>query len=230
MQRLDRPPTLTEAAARSIRDEIIRGSLLPGDPLPEVELSKSMNISRGTVREALRLLQQEGLVEVYSYRGAFVSQLDPQKVREIFTLRALLEPYAVRLSMENEAFDEAYLAKLRSLIKTMGATEKRGDYAANIEADMKFHELISQPCGHKLILEILKNLQSLTLMFILNTKLYQSDMVTDEISHQKLYDGIVSGDPGLAEEIIKKHIIDAGSWLLTRMVEEVQISEAAPTS
>lgn len=230
MQRLDRPPTLTEAAANSIRDEIIQGSLFPGDPLPEVELSTSMSVSRGTVREALRLLHQEGLVEIYSYRGAFVAQLDPQKVKEIYTLRALLEPYAVRLSMENNAFDEEYLAELRSLITTMGDTEKRGDYAANIEADIKFHELIGRRCGHGLILEILKNLQSQTLMFILNTKLYQSDLVTDEISHQRIHDGISSGDPALAEEIIRKHIIDAGSSLLKRMVEANQISEETPTA
>ena len=57
----------------------------------------------------------------------------------------------------------------------------------------------------------------MTLMFILNTKLYQSDMVTDEVSHQAILDGILSGDPETAEKVVQQHIVDAGSWLIKRM-------------
>jgi len=219
MEELDRPPTLTSAAANQIKQEIFRGNLLPGEPLHEVELSKSLNISRGTVREALRLLQQEGLTEVIPYRGAFVAKLSPQKVKEIYTLRALLEPYAVRLSMECNSFDPDYLEEMRSLVRKMGEYEETGDYAATIETDIKFHEMSSQRCGHQLILDILLNLQSLTLLFILNTKLYRSDMVSDEVSHQAIFDVLLSGDPHLAEDVVSKHIYDAGSSLIKRMEE-----------
>ena len=56
-------------------------------------------------------------------------------------------------------------------------------------------------------------------MFILATKLYRSDMVSDEVSHQAIFDGIASGDPDLAEEIVRKHINDAGTSLVRRMEE-----------
>jgi DNA-binding GntR family transcriptional regulator len=54
-------------------------------------------------------------------------------------------------------------------------------------------------------------------MFILNTKLYQSDMVPDDVSHQAILDGILSGDPAVAEQVVRQHILDAGSSLLKRM-------------
>jgi DNA-binding GntR family transcriptional regulator len=217
MKQIVRPPSLVVAAAKSIRQEIIRGKLLPGEPLHEIDLSRTLNISRGTVREALRLLQQEGLVEAIPYRGAFVAKLTPQKVKEIYTLRSILEPYAVRLSMENNAFSAEDVEEMKNLVKRLGDLEADGDYSENIQADIKFHEVISQRCQHGLLLDVLSNLQSMTLMFILNTKLYQSDMVTDEVSHQAILDGILSGDPETAEKVVQQHIVDAGSWLIKRM-------------
>ena len=219
MKELTRPPTLAVAAADSIKEEIIQARLLPGAALHEVELSRSLNISRGTVREALRLLQQEGFVEVIPYRGAFVSTLTPKMVKEIYTLRAMLEPVAVRLSMENRAPQGEYLEELRLLVRRMGEMEQIGDYAETIKTDIKFHEMSIQFCQHDLLMGMIKNLQSLTLMFILNTKLYRSDMVSDEASHQAIFDGIAAGDPQAAGEIVRKHIVDAGTSLLNRMEE-----------
>lgn len=221
MKKVQRPPTLAVAAAHSIKDAILEGQLLPGEPLHEIELSEKLNISRGTVREALRLLSQEGLVEVIPYRGAFVTYLTPQMVEEIYTLRALLEPYAVRLCIEKGAFDEKTLDEMARLVRRMGEMEQAGNYSETIKADMKFHEIISERCGHRLLTDVLKNLQSMTLMFILSTKLYQSDMISDEVTHQAIYEGIISGNPQLAEEIVRKHITDAGTSLLKRMASEL---------
>ena len=219
MKTIERPPTLVTTAAKNIRDEIVRGGLLPGEPLHEVELSNMLNISRGTVREALRLLQQEGYVDVIPYRGAFVVKLTPGKVKEIYTLRALLEPYAVRLCLENKAFSQEMIAELKDLVKHLGELEQSGDYAETIATDIKFHTLISQPSKHSLLLDVLTNLQSQTLMLILNTKLYHSDMVPDDVSHQAILDGILSGNPDTAEQVVRQHVMDAGSSLLKRMEE-----------
>jgi len=225
MKQIVRPPTLVDAAAKNIRQDIVRGKLLPGAPLHEIELSKMLDISRGSVREALRLLQQEGLVEVIAYRGAFVARLTPEKVKEIYTLRALLEPYAVRLAVECGAYDEDDIAEVKALVKKLGELEQAGDYAEMIETDMKFHEVISRGCGHELLLDVLGNLQSLTLMFMINTMLYHSDMVSEEVSHQDVLDGILSGEPELAEQVVRQHIQDTGDSLVQRMQEIEQESQ-----
>lgn len=228
MKQVDRPPTLVAAAANNIRLDILRGELLPGQSLPEVELSKTLNISRGSVREALRLLQQDGLVEVFPYRGTFVARLSPERVEEIYTLRCLLEPHAVRLSIENQAVTEDDFQQMRTLVARLGELERSGDYSDAIETDMQFHDLICHRCNHGLLLDMLKNLQSLTVMFILNTKLYRSDMVPDDVSHQAICDGIMSGDADLAAEMVRKHITDAGSSLVRRMQEAERVAEVMP--
>lgn len=227
MFKLSRPPTLVDVTADHLRKEIMAGNLLPGTSLPEVELSKSLNVSRGTVREALHRLDQEGLVRIFPHRGAYVSQLDARRIKEIYTLRAMLEPTAVRFSMENGIFTPEYLDELRQLVKRMGELEQAGDYQGTIEADIRFHEMSGSRCGHQLLADFLKNLQSLTLMFILTTKLYRSDMVSDEVSHQAIFDGIAAGNPLVAEEIVRKHINDAGSSLLRRM-EELGLENEIP--
>jgi DNA-binding GntR family transcriptional regulator len=228
VKQVDRPPTLVAAAADNIRHDILCGDLLPGQSLPEVELSKTLNISRGSVREALRLLQQEGLVEIIPYRGAFVACLSPGRVEEIYTLRCLLEPYAVRLSIENQAYTETDFQQMKMLVARLGELERSTDYLDAIETDMYFHDVICRRCNHGLLLDMLKNLQSLTVMFILNTKLYRSDMVPDDVSHQALCDGIRSGDAALAAEMVRKHISDAGSSLVRRMQEAERIAESLP--
>lgn len=219
MKKVERAPTLATAAAKNVRDGILRGEILPGEPLHEVELSNVLNISRGTLREAFRLLQSEGLVDIFPHRGAFVAKLSPKKVTEIYTLRALLESYAVRLALENQAYSEADFLKMKALVKQLGELEKTTNSAGSVEVDMQFHQLICHCCGHELLLEVIGNLQSLTLMFILNTKLYQSDRQHDDVTHQAVLDAILEENPEAAEQTVRQHIIDAGRWLVERMKE-----------
>ncbi len=223
MNRLTRPPTLTSAVADAIREAILRGDMLPGEALKETEISRSLNTSRGTVREALRYLQQTGLVEVFPYRGAFVTLLTPKRIREIYTLRALLEPYALRIALEANPFSEEEIQQLRVMIKKLGELEEKGDdFYEIVTTDVNFHRVLSERCNHELLLDELNNLQELTLLFILTTKIYQSDLERDEITHQMVLEGILSGRPELAEEKLRKHIIDAGTALLKRITEEAK--------
>lgn len=227
IKQIERPPTLVAVVADQIKDEIVHARLLPGEPLHEVELSRTLDVSRGTIREALRLLVQDGLVEVVPYRGVFVANLTPAMVKEIYTLRALLEPYAVRLSVENGALSGDLLEEMRRLVAKMGELEQTDDYAETIQTDMMFHQISIEHCQHNLLLKVLKNLQSMTLMFILNTKLYQSDMVSDQACHQAIFDGIARGDPQSVEAIVRQHITDAGISLVEKMEAYSAITEPA---
>jgi DNA-binding GntR family transcriptional regulator len=218
MAQVKRPPTLTSTVKDAIRESILRGEFLPGKSLQE-ELSQSLNISRSTIREALHQLQNEGLVDIVSYRGAFVTRLTVDKVREIYTFRGLVEPYAVRLALENHKYSEDDLQGLRTLISMMAKHEAEGNYSEMIRADMNFHHLITKVCGHELLLNVINSLQSQTLLFILNTKLYKSDMVSDDASHNAILESVRSGNPAFAEQVLRQHITDAGSSLLSRMVE-----------
>ncbi|MCP4536946.1 MAG: GntR family transcriptional regulator, partial [Chloroflexi bacterium] len=89
VDQLVRPPTITKAVADTLREAILCGELEQGEPLREVELSQSLDVARGTLREALRMLQEDGLVETISHRGTFVTKLSARKVREVYTMREL---------------------------------------------------------------------------------------------------------------------------------------------
>lgn len=214
---LVRPPTLAAAAVDSIREAILRGDLPLGAPLREIELGRSLEVSRGTVREALRKLEEEGLVEVIPHRGAFVTQLPPQKVREIYTLRALLEPYAVRLAMERRAYSTADLRSFEELLDRIGELERQGAIYDTVRTDAQFHLAISGRAGHQLLLEVLRNLQSKTTLVMLKVELYRTDRTPEVELHRTVLEAIRAGDPLLAEDVIRRHIVESGDRLLQRM-------------
>ena len=214
-----RPPTLVAAAAAKLRDAILSGDLSPGTPLPEVDVSESLNISRGSTREALRVLQDEGLVEIVPHKGASVTRLTPAKVEQISSLRAVLESYAVRIALENRAYGQQDLEQLERLVKRLGQLEKVGTVRESICTDMEFHRLICERSGHPLLLKVLESLRSLTMLLILNTKLYGSDMTDDESTHRAIFDAIRSGDPQLGEQVVREHVKQSGQWLFDRMRE-----------
>src|SRR5205814_976562 len=91
--------TAPEVVAEYIRDAIYRNELRPGQQLQQEELAVKFGISRIPVRDALRQLQGEGLVELYPNRGAFVSNPGLEELREVFGLRVLLESYALRMAV-----------------------------------------------------------------------------------------------------------------------------------
>lgn len=220
VRQIVRPPTLTAAVADAIRDAIFRGELHPGEPLREVELSQSLDVSRGTIREALRQLQEHGLVAVIPHRGAFVIRLSPRMARELYTLRALVEPYAVCLAMENNAYSKEDMEALEALARRLGDLEQREDATyETVKADVAFHRLICSRSDHQLLLDIYSGLQSLTRLFVFHIRLYQSDAYSDEPSHYEIFEAIRTGDPVHAAEVLRAHINAAGAALLIRMEE-----------
>jgi DNA-binding GntR family transcriptional regulator len=214
-----RPPTLTSVVTNTIREAILSGELPLGSHLNEVELSNRIKVSRGTIRTALRELQDESIVDVIPYRGTYVTRLTKKKVEEIYTFRALIEPYAVRISLENNAYNKNDLTKLSDLVNELGHLEKNegNNLRKIINTDMKFHFLLCERSGHKLITDVLKGLQVLTQLFILHTKIYHSDRLRDEASHSEIIEAIHTNDPVYAEQTVRKHIISAGSSLLEKM-------------
>ncbi len=224
--KLVRPPTLTASVVDAIRDSIYRGTYQPGEPLREVDLCESLQVSRGTVREALRELQSEGLVEVIPHRGAFVPRLSQQTAKEVHTLRALIEPYAVRLALENDTYTEENLQAIEALAQRLHKLEQeRGDTYETVQADVEFHHLICRPSNHKLLLDILGQLQSLTWLLVFNVHYYKSHEYSDEPSHVEIAEAIRSGDTNLAADTLKHHIDAAGKTLLLCM-EELNSGEA----
>src|SRR5215217_7799292 len=146
---LDRS-TLRERALESLRSAILSGQYRPGDHLGEVELANSLGISRGTVREALRHLQQEGLVSAGNRGMLRVNSLTPTEVRELFQVRAALEGLAVRELISSPRRESA-VAALREALADLA--DDGADVTARIEADLAFHLLLCRLAGNSMLVE-----------------------------------------------------------------------------
>jgi DNA-binding GntR family transcriptional regulator len=137
-----RRASVVDELADAIRARILSGDLEPGSPLREAELSQSYDVSRHTLRAALRALASEGLVDIVPNRGGTVARLEPDELPRLFELRAALELEACRLALERHggvlppSVHEA-LAALTGVCSTRGP-----DWRDVADAHARFHEAI----------------------------------------------------------------------------------------
>ena len=211
-------PTVLSAVAASLEEAIVRGDFPPGSALREVHLAGRFNTSRGTIREALRVLSEHGLVEVHSRRGAVVPQLSPRRAREIFSLRAVLEFFAVKLALREGRIHDLERERVQRAFDHMRRCLNADEAAALVEADMAFHWAICSPCGHNLLLDHLHRLQIGTRQFIVCTKFYDSDAESEVESHAPLLRAVLQNEADRAELAMREHITTAGERLLLKML------------
>lgn len=215
---INRPESLATTVARTIEEAIARGEFPPGSSIVESRLCDQINVSRGTLREALRLLQDRGLVEMIPHQGAIVSTLNSRKAREIYTLRMVLESYAVRLAMERKAYTQEALDEIHKALERLFELADQGNPALLIEGDMEFHRLLCCHCDHDMLLSMLDGLQLQTRRFVLFTKLYQTDLQTEAETHKPIWEALLTGDSGIAEKAVENHIREAGELLVEKMI------------
>jgi len=150
--------SLKDRAYQNIKFQIIRGNLRPGTRLLEEELAKAMSISRAPIREAFNKLEREGFVTTIPRKGAAVSNVTTEIIEDIFEIRETLETLAVKKSLGKIFIDE--LEKVgydfKEFINKSENAENRIQY---LVLDKKFHDLLSQNCGNKKLIELLTNLQ-----------------------------------------------------------------------
>mgnify|MGYP001266216662 CR=1 FL=1 len=219
-------PTIVSRVAEQIQRDILNGTYPPGASLPEIPLGRRLDVSRSVIREALRGLTDSGLVVLSPRHGAIVSPVSPQLVHEVFSLRALLEAFALKLGMTNGRMHGDAAAAVEQAYESLAAAANSSDKLAIIEADMAFHWAVCQPCGHELLLEHLKQLQARTRLCILYTKLYRSDAESEALSHRPILNAIRAGEADRAELALRDHVIGAGQRLLVQLVEQEKLKPA----
>jgi DNA-binding GntR family transcriptional regulator len=200
---LDRS-TLRERSLEALRSAILSGRYRPGDHLGEVELAGSLGVSRGTVREALRHLQQEGLVTAGNRGMLRVNSLSSAEVRELFRVRAALEGLAVREVIASPR-REAAAATLRTAVERLS---DEGDPAARMEADLAFHLLLCQLSGNSMLVEAWQRLEGRMRVAILNGAAWQAPMMARD-RHVPIVEAIEQGDVDAAVRVVDEHMAGA---------------------
>ena len=223
---LDRPPSLTDAVVAHIRDGIVRGAYEPGQALTEAQLADELGTSRGTVREALRVLDGLGLVERTAHRGAAVSRLTPRRAEEIYTLRAALESLAAQLAVERGNIDAVAQMALSTLVDAIEAAAQREDLSGMVHADIDFHRALSAYSGHDLLMEHLDAIQAHSRRLLFYSDLYQPEPELVVRRHRHLLQVLRTGDAFKVAIAVDEHITGPGRDIVHEMRVREQDGEA----
>lgn len=193
--------TKVSAAYGAIRLAIEEGSLAPGQHLRMSQLESELEMSPTPIREALRLLQADGLVEHQPHRGMIVAEYTADRAEEIYRLRVALEPIAICLAAERATDDElAHLATLHEqLVRAVGSESAATAVALNAD----WHHAIYAACGSRYLQEFIKRLwTALPLRAVwLSTRARRS---IDE--HSAMMDALMGRDGKLAADLMAQHL------------------------
>ena len=205
---LDRS-TLRERALDALRFAVTSGQYRPGDHLGEVEIAGRLGVSRGTVREALRHLQQEGLVTPGARGMLRVRSHTATEIRELFQVRAALEALAVRLIIAAPNRDAA-VAALRRAVAELNAEHR--DFMAHVDADMAFHLLLCDLSGNSMLITAWQQLAGRIRVTVMARGEDQSALMSGDY-HAPIVDAIEAGEVTAAVEVLQQHMDRAAERL-----------------
>ena len=196
--------TIAEQIADSIREAIAQGRIPPAARLFEVSLAHEMGTSRAPVREALSQLEREGLVVKEPNRGARVVELTEETVREVASLRGLLEGFAASLAAER--LNASQFAALDAMVKDMDLAVQQGEYARLVELDYQFHDFICRGSGHRTLYETWSAISGKVRLYLSTTNLMYRNLKLVVRGHGEIVAALRSRDRVRANRVIQEHL------------------------
>ncbi|ETI66237.1 GntR family transcriptional regulator [Neobacillus vireti] len=204
---------ITAQVTNAIREAIVTAKYEPGQKLSETVLSEYFKVSRTPIREALKQLEREGLVEIIPRVGTCVSKPTETELNELFTLKEVLEGLAAGLFAENGKAEE--IKKVQQAVTDMERALQTSDNKLYVEANSVFHETILEGAANSKL--------SFTLNMLLNQIPYNryvfitiEDPIRREKSlheHQTILSAIIKGDSEEAEKAMRDHVRASGKQL-----------------
>jgi len=203
---------LRDVVFNTLKDGILTGRLKPGERLLENQLAEELGVSRTPIREALRMLEIENLVDLIPRRGAQVKDMSEKDIKNVLEIRKVLEELAARLAAEN--ITSKQITELKDAHKAFVDAFDRGDSTEVLAADTKFHEIIfNATCNDKLV-QIISNISIQIYRYrIAYLKLLKNISVPNE-QHLALIAAFEKRDSKKAQEVIKEHIADQAMEIL----------------
>lgn len=193
--RIESPPSMSELAAGALRSMILSGDLRPGERVVENQLTTQLGVSRPPLREAMRVLEQQGLLVQIPRKGAIVTPLTAHDIYEIVTLREEVEKLAVRLGVPVRSQER--LERLRQAFRDLEAAAAASDSANVTERSFAFHLAVVGLAGHRRLEDIYRSLSlQMQLCMAMNRRVRSSieTMREDAARHRPLLDLVEAGD------------------------------------
>lgn len=211
-----RNQALGEQIAHELRVQIITGSIAPGTPLVEDTLAETFDTSRGPVRDALRELELEGLVERGPSRrgGLIVKGLSSEDITELYALREAMEGLAVRLASGRSTAD---WSRARRAINDLREAADSGDALAFADFDMDFHTQLYEQSGNQRLVRVWEQFRPTFAVMLNVTTAQDRDLHPSAEAHVELLDAIQRGDREVAVTMLSAHLLGSSTRLRTAL-------------
>jgi DNA-binding GntR family transcriptional regulator len=202
-ERIERS-ALYEQVAERLRKRIYRHELLPGQAIDEKELCEQFGISRTPLREALKVLHSESLVELKPRRGCFVKALELDEMQELFPVMAVLEGLCAREAVENCSKDE--IEKLEALHAQLEEHATNGNIDAYYDVNFQIHQLIQEMSRNRWLQRVTTDLRKI-LRLARHTQLTIEGRLQQSLQeHRKIMENFRKRDADAAENTMKMHL------------------------
>ncbi len=201
---LDEYLPLRDVVFKTLRQGILTGELKPGERLMEIHLANKLGVSRTPIREAIRMLELEGLVTMIPRRGAEVAQITVKALKDVLEVRKALDALAAELACERITEEE--IQALKEACDLFEQVTRTKDATKIARADVKLHDIIVKATGNQRLSQMVNNLAE-------QMYRYRFEHIKDATQHERLigehrriYESIVARDKGKASLAVKEHI------------------------
>lgn len=225
---IDPPAPITRISlgtetASILRDAILDGRLAQGERVNEVQISRLLGISRGPLREALRRLEQDGLVTSSPHRGASIARVTPHDVMDVLGIRKLLEPYAVESALARA--DGMLVAALEEANREMLVAAAAADPTAVAAAHGRFHSAFYTHSGNRLLGRMWFRLEDPVRLYLQLRQSTFGDMSDIASAHARLLKFASAGDAAAARAEVLRHL-DLNIRTISRLLRTAEKARA----
>lgn len=189
---------------------ISEGTLLPGQRLVEADLQLEYGVGRSSVREALQILQANGLVVILPNKGANVRTLNANEINELFAIREQLEGLAAGLAAENlQQLKRDQKTALQQLMKRMKSQSRQNDAQAYNLLNQEFHQMLLKISGNVQLQRIVAQLNMPILVHQFRGFMLPDNQLASHADHLEIAQAVLAGDAALAQNLMQKHVRSA---------------------
>ena len=192
---------------QKLREDILSGKYKENEELKEVAIGEELGVSRTPVREAFRQLELEGLIQIVPNKGAYVTGITVDDVKDIYMIRSLLEGLCARLATEKitreqleEMEENIYLAEFHA---------SKGHMDQMAELDNRFHDILYEACGSKMLEHTLRDYHQYVLRVRQKTLANNTRGRASNDEHRRIMEAIKAGDAAKAEQLANMHMLNA---------------------
>lgn len=221
------PKMLAETVVEAIVEAAARGHFLPGDRLVEADFARQLNVSRVPVREALRLLESQGIVENTPYRGMRLMSVTPETMKSLRKVRLVLELLAANEIRAGADEGPERFAPMDALVDELAALARAGDTHGFAMLDIDFHRRMVEMTDNPALIRAWEPLAcQLTIVIGLSTSLHGTlgDVVEE---HRVLLDALQHGTPEELEEIMEAHILEVPDAVNYELLRDKESGKSA---